>query len=68
MKVIKQNVYRVEYHMSCADQSVLVEADSIIEALEVAKSYYKLADSDIKGVHTYAPIIKKSIKTITVEL
>lgn len=67
MKVIKQNVYRVEYNTGF-DNSVLVEADSIIEAMEVAKAYYKLKDSDIKGVHTYAPIIKKSIKTITVEL
>lgn len=68
MKVIKQNVYRVEYNTGYADQSVLVEADSIIEAMEVAKAYYKLKDSDIEGVHTYTPVIKKSIKTVTVEL
>lgn len=67
MKVIKQNVYEVEYNIGFKD-SILVEADSIMEAMEVAKAYYKLKDSDIKGVHTYTPIIKKSIKTVTVEL
>ena len=67
MKVIKQNVYRVEYNTGF-DNSVLVEADSIIEAMEVAKAYYKLEDSNIEGVHTYAPVIKKLTKTVTVEL
>lgn len=67
MKVIKQNVYRVEYNTGFAD-SVLVEADSIIEAMEVAKAYYKLEDSNIRGVHTCTPVIKKLTKTVTVEL
>lgn len=67
MKVIKQNVYRVEYNTGF-DSSVLVEADSIIEAMEVAKAYYKLEDSNIRGVHTYTPVIKKLTKTVTVEL
>ena len=67
MKVIKQKVYRVEYNTGF-DNSVLVEADSIIEAMEVAKAYYKLEDSNIRGAHTYAPVIKKLTKTVTVEL
>lgn len=67
MKVIKQNVYRVEYNTGF-DSSVLVEADSIIEAMEVAKAYYKLEDSNIRGVHKYTPVIKKLTKTVTVEL
>lgn len=67
MKVIKQNVYEVEYNTGFKD-SILVEADSIIEAMEVAKTYRILKDSDIKGVHIYRPVIKKLTKTVTVEL
>lgn len=67
MKVIKQNVYEVEYNTGFKD-SMLVEADSIIEAMEVAKTYHTLKDSDIKGVHIYRPVIKKLTKTVTVEL
>lgn len=66
MKVIKQSVYEVEYNI--VKDSILVKADSIMEAMEVAKTYHSLKDSDIKGVHIYRPIIKKLTKTVTVEL
>lgn len=69
MKVIKQNVYRVEYSAGCSNDYILVEADSIIEAMEVAKSYLiSLKDRDIKGVQYYNSVIKKLTKTVTVEL
>ncbi len=68
MKVIKQRVYKVEYKR-CYEDFVLVEADSIVEAMEVAKSSsLNLTDEEIIGVHTYIPVIKKLTKTITVEL
>ena len=39
MKTIKQKLYRVQYSAECSTDSILVEADSIIEAMEVAKSH-----------------------------
>lgn len=68
MKVIKQSVYEIQYGINNSDYTILVEADSIIEAIDVAKTYFNLKDLDIRGVHTYRPIIKKLTKTVTVEL
>lgn len=68
MKVIKQKVYKIEYNLDYSD-IILVEADSMIEAIEVIKSYNpKLEDKNITSISSYCPVIKKLTKTVTVEL
>lgn len=60
MKTIKQKLYRVQYSAECSTDSILVEADSIIEAMEVAKSHLNyLKDIEIEGVQSYTIVIKK---------
>lgn len=69
MKTAEQNTYRVEFNYALRNIEQLVEADSIMEAIEIVKSYYDgVKDKDIIGVHIYSKIIKKLTKTITIDV
>lgn len=66
MKVIKQNVYRVTYNSKYdSNREELVEANSLVEAIEVSTTYHNEPDFKIKGVNEYMSILKPISKTIT---
>ena len=66
MGVISCNVFRVEYKEDNYDNAVLVLADSMEEALDIFKEKYP--KYSIKGIHTYVPIIRRTTKTITIDI
>lgn len=66
MKVIKQNVYRVTYNSKYdSNREELVEANSLVEAIEVSTAYHNEPDFKIKGVNEYMSILKPISKTVT---
>lgn len=66
MKVIKQSVYRVTFSSNYdSDRDELVEANSLVEAIEVSTAYHNEPNFKIKGVNEYMSILKPISKTIT---
>lgn len=69
MGVITCKVFNIEYTQADGwntTSNTLVLADSMEEALDIFKEKYP--KYDIQGIHTYIPIIRRTTKTITVEL
>ena len=69
MGVISCNVFNVEYTQTDGyntTSNTLVLADSMEEALDVFREKYP--KYKVQGIHTYIPIIRRTTKTITVEL
>lgn len=74
-KVIKQNTFKVDYSSNSSNEYLLIEADTIPEAYELALNYLNNTCSrpiKITSIQSYLPILKqisKSVtKTVTVEL
>lgn len=66
MKVIKQSVYRVTFSANYdSDRDELVEANSLVEAIEVSTAYHNESNFKIKGVNEYMSILKPISKTVT---
>ena len=66
MKVVKQNVYRVTYNSKYdSNREELVEANSLVEAIEVSTAYHNEPDFKIKSVSEYISILKPISKTVT---
>lgn len=76
MKIIEQKVYKVEFKTKKVNSDLaLVEAESMLEALEIFTEYHKernTPDFKIIGIREHINIIKAISKTvshtITVEL
>ena len=69
MGIISCKVFRVEYKENKHDNyenAILVLADSMEEALDIFKEKYP--QYDIKGIHTYIPVIRRTTKTITIDI
>lgn len=66
MKVVKQSVYRVTFSANYdSDRDELVEANSLVEAIEVSTAYHNEPNFKIKGVNEYMSILKPISKTVT---
>ena len=66
MKVIVQKVYKIEYSTKYfGSVTELVEANSLVEAIEVSTAYHNEPNFKIKGVNEYMSILKPISKTVT---